>query len=72
MASFKGIDLAHSSKLDGSTLRIGIVHTRWNTRVVEALLKGACDKLVHSGVKPENLIVQSVPGSYELPLACKK
>jgi 6,7-dimethyl-8-ribityllumazine synthase len=71
MSNVKGLDTSQT-KFDGSSLRIGIVHTRWNTAVVDSLLKGALEKLRESGVKPQNIVVQNVPGSYELPFACKK
>ena len=39
----KGLTLG---ALDGSGMRVGIVHTRWNEEVVNALVKGAEDQLV--------------------------
>lgn len=57
---------------DGSSLRIAIVHSRWNKSVIDALINGAKRKLKHYKVKEENIIVQSVPGSFELPLACQR
>ena len=39
----KGLTLG---ALDGSGLRVGIVHTRWNEKVVNALVKGAEEQLV--------------------------
>lgn len=59
-------------KYDGSPLRIAIVHARWNKTVIEALVAGTIAKLKERGVKDSNIIVQSVPGSFELPLACSK
>lgn len=62
-----------SNKNDtGSGLRIGIVHARWNTTIIDALLSGTKKALADAGVKPENISVQSVPGSYELPYAVKQ
>lgn len=57
---------------DGSSLRIAIVHSRWNKSVIDALIAGAKRRLMHYKVKEENIIVQSVPGSFELPLACQR
>ncbi|PAV23834.1 dimethylribityllumazine synthase [Pyrrhoderma noxium] len=57
---------------DGSQLRIAIVHARWNKPIIDALVAGATKKLMERGVKPNNIVVQSVPGSFELPLACSK
>jgi 6,7-dimethyl-8-ribityllumazine synthase len=56
----------------GSALRIGIIHARWNTKIIDALLEGTKRKLKEAGVKDENVVVQSVPGSYELPYAVKQ
>lgn len=69
--TIKGIEPS-SVKFDGSPLRIGIVHARWNKVVIDALLEGAVAKLKELGVKENNIIVQSVPGSFELPLACSR
>lgn len=57
---------------DGSALRVAIVHARWNKTVIDALVAGAVSKLKERGVKQSNIVVQSVPGSFELPLACSK
>ncbi|KAH9966821.1 6,7-dimetjyl-8-ribityllumazine synthase [Russula dissimulans] len=57
---------------DGSTLRIAIVHARWNRSVVQALVEGAAKKLKDFGVSEHNIVIQSVPGSFELPLACQR
>jgi 6,7-dimethyl-8-ribityllumazine synthase len=59
-------------QFDGSSLRIAIVHARWNKLVIEALVAGAVSKLKERGVKETNITIESVPGSYELPLACSK
>ncbi|KAF5096872.1 hypothetical protein D0Z00_002609 [Geotrichum galactomycetum] len=56
---------------DGSNLKIGIVHARWNSTVIDALIKGAVEKLKAFGVKESNIVVSSVPGSYELPFGTK-
>ncbi|KAJ4987198.1 6,7-dimethyl-8-ribityllumazine synthase [Stagonosporopsis vannaccii] len=57
---------------DGSSLRIGIIHARWNTTIISALLDGTKKALAAAGVKDENIVIQSVPGSYELPYAVKQ
>lgn len=71
MSDVKGLD-ASQTKFDGAPLRIGIVRARWNATVIDSLLKGVLAKLLENGVKPQNIVVQNVPGSYELPFACKK
>ena len=40
--------------------------------VIEPLVKGALDTLVAAGVKPENILIENVSGSYELPSACER
>ncbi|KAE9570271.1 6,7-dimethyl-8-ribityllumazine synthase [Colletotrichum fructicola] len=57
---------------DGSALRIGIVHARWNPTIIEPLVQGAKEKLLGCGVKESNIVVQSVPGSWELPFAVQR
>ena len=52
-------------------MKIGIVHARWNSTVIDALIKGAVEKLKAFGVKESNIVVSSVPGSYELPFGTK-
>ncbi|KAJ9083844.1 lumazine synthase [Entomophthora muscae] len=64
-----GSDIHH----DGSNLRILIVHARWNSQVITKLVDGAIERMVNShGVKRENIILKSVPGSYELPFAANR
>lgn len=70
MASLKGPGAPQ--KHDGSGLRIAIVHARWNATMIDALVSGAKKSMLASGVKEENIVVESVPGSYELPLAVQR
>ncbi|KAL8737347.1 MAG: hypothetical protein Q9181_001764 [Wetmoreana brouardii] len=70
MSSLKGPGEAQS--YDGTSLRIAIVHARWNTAVITALVAGAKKALLKSGVIEENIVVQDVPGSYELPYAVQR
>ena len=48
------------------------MHARWNTKIIDALLDGTKKALKDAGVKDENVVIQSVPGSYELPYAVKQ
>ena len=59
-------------KYDGSSLRVAIVHARWNKSVIDALVAGAVAKLKERGVKESNIVIETVPGSFELPMACSK
>lgn len=58
-------------KYDGSALRIGIIHARWNDTIIKNLVSGAKEALLEAGVKPENIHIESVAGSWELPYAVK-
>lgn len=56
---------------DGSSMRIGIVISEWNDKITNALLDGAYSTLIKHGVKEENIIVDYVPGSFELIFGSK-
>lgn len=49
-----------------ANMKFGIVVSEWNENITAALLHGAEDTLKRHGVKPENIIVYTVPGSFEL------
>lgn len=71
-STIKGVDKSVAGKLDGSPLRVAIVHARWNKTVIDALIAGAVSKLKECGVKESNIVIESVPGSFEIPYACQK
>lgn len=60
------------AKLDGSGLRIGIATTRWNTNVCDGLLSAATATLIKIGVSEKDIVIVTVPGALELPLALQK
>ena len=51
---------------DASKMRFGIVVSEWNSNITGALLEGAVTTLKKHGAKEENILVQTVPGSFEL------
>ncbi|MBV8829538.1 MAG: 6,7-dimethyl-8-ribityllumazine synthase [Acidobacteriaceae bacterium] len=57
--------------LDGSNLRIGVVVSRFNEFITEALAKGALETLEKKGCRQENITVLKVPGAWELPVAAR-
>ncbi|KAM0786274.1 hypothetical protein ACM66B_001754 [Microbotryomycetes sp. NB124-2] len=69
-ATVKG--LGPSQKYDGSDLRILIVHARWNDAIIAPLVRGAVEAIESHGVKRSNIVIETVPGSYELPMACSR
>jgi 6,7-dimethyl-8-ribityllumazine synthase len=51
---------------------IGIVVAEWHSEITNALLNGAIEALELAKVKPENIHVFKVPGTYELPYGAVK
>lgn len=49
-----------------------IVAARFNDAVVDRLVEGCVDALKRHGCKDEDITLVKVPGSFELPLVCKK
>ena len=58
--------------LDGKGLRIGIVVSRFNPEVGEALLAACTAALTKHGVLARDIRVITVPGALEVPLALQK
>ena len=52
--------------------RYAIVASRWNPRIVDALVDGARDTLRANGIGAEAIDLVRVPGAWEIPLAAKK
>jgi len=55
--------------LDGTGLRIGLVRSRWNAEIVERLCAGVERGLLHLGIPFDDIVVETVPGSFEIPMA---
>lgn len=55
----------------GKGKRIGIVVSDWNSSVTGNLLRGACETLVKFGVNEEDIVLERVPGSFELTYGAK-
>ncbi len=60
------------AKLDGKGLKIAIVVSRFNSFISEQLLLGAIDGLKRHNVSEDHIDIYKVPGSFEIPLMCKK
>jgi len=56
---------------DGADFSFSIVVAEWNIEITNALLKGALEAFEKHHVKKENIHVEYVPGSFELPLGAK-
>jgi len=55
--------------LDGTGMRIGIVQSRFNPTVCEGLLAACRAQLLQSGVADDDIVLATVPGALEIPLA---
>jgi 6,7-dimethyl-8-ribityllumazine synthase len=53
----------------GENLRVGIVVSRFNAAISDGLLAGALRALKEAGVRDDDIVVASVPGALETPLA---
>lgn len=62
----------YDSNFDGNGLRIGIAQARFNEDVCHGLLSACLAELKHLGVADEDILLVTVPGALEIPLALKK
>lgn len=60
-----------AGRFDGTGMRIAVVTARFNDIVTDRLVDGCRDALIRHGVRPEDVSWAEVPGSRELPVACK-
>jgi 6,7-dimethyl-8-ribityllumazine synthase len=71
MARYENI-LELEPNLNGEDLSIGIVMSRFNIEVGEGLLGACVEELMKQGVDAGNVVLVSVPGALEIPLALQK
>lgn len=62
---------ALEGKLDASGRRFAIVVSRFNSFITERLLVSACDGLLRTGARKEDIDVVRVPGAFEIPTASR-
>lgn len=62
----------YPTNLEGEGLRIGIVQARFNAPVCEALREACVAELEQLGVAGEDVLLVTVPGALEVPLALQK
>jgi 6,7-dimethyl-8-ribityllumazine synthase len=58
-------------KLDATGRRFAIVVSRFNAFITERLLQSACDGLLRTGARKEDIAIARVPGSFEIPAAAR-
>ena len=59
-------------KLTAKGLKIALVASRFNSFLVEQLVKGAADAFNRLGGDAAGLVLVRVPGAYEIPVTAKK
>lgn len=49
-------------------MKFGLVVSEWNSQITDLLAQAAVDTLIQSGASAEDIFIERVPGSFELPL----
>lgn len=62
---------ALEGKLDASGKRFALVVSRFNSFITERLLLSACDGLIRTGARKQDVDVVRVPGAFEIPSAAR-
>ena len=67
--SFKNLSAYDPDAIpQSSAMRFGIIVSEWNKVITQALAQGTIETLIKHGTPNENIFLQYVPGSFELPL----
>ena len=64
-------NIFNNKDLNGSSLKVSIVVSKWNSEITESLYKASFQKLIDLGVKSKNIFRVNVSGSFELIFGCK-
>jgi 6,7-dimethyl-8-ribityllumazine synthase len=56
---------------DASEMKFGIVVSDWNHEITYAMRDAALNTLIRHGTSEENILIQHVPGSFELTLGAQ-
>lgn len=71
-SSLKNLSAYKTSKVPSAkAFRFGIVVAEWNEEITSALLEGALNTLKKHGATEENIVVHTVPGTFELSFGAK-
>ena len=66
LSTVEGTEVPNAEKM-----KFGIVWAEWNHSITNALMQGAYDTLIKHGAKPDNIVVKTVPGAFELTLGAQ-
>ena len=68
----KNLSVTEGSEIPSAkNFKFGIVYSEWNFEVTNALKEGAIKTLIANGAKEENILIKTVPGSFELTLGAQ-
>ena len=68
----KNLSVTEGSKIpNAKDFKFGVVYSEWNYEVTNALKEGAIKTLLANGAKQENILIKTVPGSFELTLGAQ-
>jgi 6,7-dimethyl-8-ribityllumazine synthase len=71
-STIKNLSALIDSELpDITSKKFGLVVSEWNDEITQALMSGALETLLKYGAKKENIVIRSVPGSFELTLGAQ-
>ena len=62
----------YQPNMDGGGLRIGVVQSRFNEPVCNGLVDACVEELERLGIAGEDVLLVTVPGALEIPLALQK
>jgi 6,7-dimethyl-8-ribityllumazine synthase len=68
----KNLSVTEGSEIPSAKdFKFGVVYSEWNYEVTNALKEGAVKTLLANGAKQENILIKTVPGSFELTLGAQ-
>ena len=68
----KNLSVTEGSEIpNAKDFKFGVVYSEWNYEVTNALKEGAIKTLLANGAKQENILIKTVPGSFELTLGAQ-
>ncbi len=68
----KNLSVTEGSEIpNAKDFKFGVVYSEWNYEVTNALKDGAVKTLLANGAKEENILIKTVPGSFELTLGAQ-
>jgi 6,7-dimethyl-8-ribityllumazine synthase len=68
----KNLSVTEGSEIpNAKDFKFGVVYSEWNYEVTNALKEGTIKTLLANGAKQENILIKTVPGSFELTLGAQ-